>query len=153
MAQTNQPMGSSPLANMQAQLGANMLPGQAMPAGWQNQMLAGRAMMPGATGLGTPATGAAQPVTPNPQLGGLMAGQMGGLMGGQQPQVAGGRPMMRPGRLNTMQPMPLQGATPPMGAPGRGAAPGKGAGNPAQMQAMKQQIARLPGAPGAATPR
>jgi len=150
MAQTNQPMGSSPLANMQAQLGANMQPGQAMPAGWQNQMLAMRGMQPQ-----VPGAGAAQPVPQNPQNLAQYGAQLGqprmGAAPGQLPQQATGQ-VRQLGRLNTMQPRQPMQAMPPMGAPGRGPGQGK-AGNPAQMQAMKQQIARLPGAPGGVTPR
>src|SRR5215471_2279952 len=133
MAQTNQPMGSSPLANMgasplanmQANLGANMAQGQTMPAGWQNQMLAMRGMQPPQP----PGAGAAQPVPQNPQL---------------MDQL---RAQMPPGRLNTMQPRP------PMGAPGQGAGGGKAPGQAGVgAQQVKQQVGQLPGGPPPGAP-
>lgn len=165
MAQTNPPIGSSPLANMGQQPNmanlANQLQGQVwrgpVPGQTPQQGLGGALGSMGSPGS---STGVAQ--SPNnaqlanqlaAQMGGQQrqnpfAGQLGAQMGagvGQPANMANMagqlRAQMRPGRLNTMQPMP------PMGAPGRGPGQGKGAGNPAQMQAMKQQIARLPGAP------
>src|SRR5262245_5934160 len=164
MAQTNPPIGSSPLAAMQAKLGANMPPGGVPPQMMQQgQVWRGpdpRMGAPGALGYGSPgsSTGVAQ--TPNNmQLADQLRAQMG-AQGKPMPQWpgAGGQAPGTANLMQTIQQIPRQGGAggalntlrPPPGAPAQGAGGGKAPGQPGQQ--MKQQIGQLPGAPPPGAP-
>lgn len=161
MAQTQQPMGSSPLAM------ANNMQGQVYrPA-------------PPITGpvLGTPGN----PMTPqmlqqlqaaNPQMGqlgqkpmpqwGNLQDQFGAMGGAQTPQTGdriaamqrnlGAIQGMQPNQIPRMPGMQPPPGAPPPGVPGRGPGGAKAPGTPGGAQQMKQQMARLPGGPPPGAP-
>jgi len=154
MAQTNQPIGSSPLAQ-QGQVWRGPPPGQAIP---QGPMSLGGAIGPyqgpSAMNLGNfgspgSSTGVAQ--TPNnAQLVDQLRAQMGtGKPMPQMPLATGlgtPSPPAGGGTLSTLRP--------PTGAPGTGPGGGKGAGGaaPGMTPQMKQQVGQLPGGPPPGAP-
>jgi len=136
MGQTQQGMGSSPLAKLQQ--------GQTMPAGWQNA-----AMTQGPASLGSLGGALGNMAFPRPTSStGMQTPSGGGALNTLRPPMGapgqgagGGKGAGQMGAGLKQQIGRLPGAPPP-GAPGQGPGGAKG-GNPAQAQAMKQQIAGL----------